>query len=135
MGKPGEKLKLQFAEGEKVLRITCKLGAYKADLAYKEPDVAFRVLDTNVGYLRIRTFNGYHLMGEFQKVYPDLLKTRALIIDIRNNGGGNSGNGDFLASSLVADTLMRGLGAVQNTFQHTPRGARNSTITRLLNNP
>lgn len=43
MGKPGEKLKLQFAEGEKVLRITCKLGAYKADLAYKEPDVAFRV--------------------------------------------------------------------------------------------
>lgn len=107
-GKPGEKMKLQFAEGEKVLRITCKLGADKADLAQKEPDVDFRVLETNVGYLRIRTFNGYHLMGEFRKVYPDLLKTRALIIDVRDNNGGNSGNGDFLASSLVADTLMRG---------------------------
>lgn len=38
---------------------------------------------------------------------PDLLKTRALIIDIRGNGGGNSGNADYIVRHLSDDSIPR----------------------------
>lgn len=42
---------------------------------------------------------------EFDKLYPELLKTSALIIDLRNNHGGNSNNADYIIRHLSGDSI------------------------------
>ena len=65
-------------------------------------------LEHGIGYLKISNFMDGRLAQEFNRVYPEILKTRALIIDIRNNPGGNSANGDYIAKHFFADTLVTG---------------------------
>ncbi|HEX8189247.1 MAG TPA: S41 family peptidase [Pyrinomonadaceae bacterium] len=60
--------------------------------------LTFEVLPGNVGRLSLLSFGDEKIVGEFESVYPDILKTDALVIDIRGNGGGNGSNGfDILA--------------------------------------
>lgn len=57
------------------------------------PATEFRVLPGNIGYIALNTFDNEIVVTEFQKAFSEIEKTEALIIDIRENGGGNSGNG------------------------------------------
>jgi C-terminal processing protease CtpA/Prc len=57
-----------------------------------------KVLEGNVGYVALNSFDDRKLVKEFDDVFPAIEKTDALIIDVRNNGGGSSGIGwDILA--------------------------------------
>ena len=67
------------------------------DLSPVYPTIDFRVLEGNVGLLTIRSFNdGSFHREDFDRVYSDILKTDALVIDIRDNGGGNSSHADYV---------------------------------------
>ena len=65
--------------------------------------VTWKRLKGRIGYLRIRHF-GQHpeLLDE---IYPELLKTRALIIDLRDNPGGNSGYANYVLQRLATDSF------------------------------
>ena len=67
--------------------------------------LSFSVLDDNIGYLRISSFGLSEVTARFDSIYPALLNTRALIIDIRGNGGGNSGFSDRIMRHFATDTL------------------------------
>lgn len=55
------------------------------------------MLDGNIGLLSIKSFlNDDFRREEFDKIYEQILKTNALIIDIRDNGGGNSDHADYI---------------------------------------
>ncbi|WP_337940618.1 S41 family peptidase [Parabacteroides sp.] len=57
----------------------------------------YKVLDGNIGLLSIKSFlNDDFRREEFDKIYEQILKTNALIIDIRDNGGGNSDHADYI---------------------------------------
>ncbi|RHJ79129.1 S41 family peptidase [Parabacteroides sp. AM08-6] len=57
----------------------------------------FKVLKNKIGILTIRNFqSGNFKKEDFDKIYNDILATNALIIDIRNNGGGNSSYADYV---------------------------------------
>ncbi len=59
----------------------------------REPEgdvVTSRVLDGNVGYIAIRSFADRSLVERFDHELEGLRETRALVIDVRNNGGGNT---------------------------------------------
>jgi carboxyl-terminal processing protease len=57
-----------------------------------------KVLEGNVGYVALDSFGDQKLVKEFDDLFPEIEKTSALILDLRNNGGGNSEIGwDILA--------------------------------------
>ena len=56
----------------------------------------FKVLPSNVGFLRITTFNDNGMNKKFDAIYDEIKSTDALIIDLRNNGGGNSSYADYI---------------------------------------
>jgi carboxyl-terminal processing protease len=75
------------------------------DLRPKQETYEWKVLKGGMGYLRISTFNDGKMQSLFAKLYPDIQTTKSLIIDIRHNGGGNSGNGDFILRHLFSDSI------------------------------
>lgn len=68
----------------------------------------FRVLSDSIGLLTISSFDdGSFSRDQFDQIYQDIQKTKALIIDIRDNGGGNSSHADYIISHF-ADRPFRG---------------------------
>jgi len=58
------------------------------------PLVESRMLEGNIAYVAINSLNDPNVVSEFGKAFADTVqRANALILDIRNNGGGNSGNG------------------------------------------
>lgn len=60
---------------------------------FAKPRLEFEILEDNVGYLRLDTFANSTVAKQFARIFPKILQTDALIIDLRENGGGNSGIG------------------------------------------
>jgi len=54
--------------------------------------IEYGILEGNLGYLRLSTFDQPHLLDEFPTVMSSLLSTDGLVIDIRNNTGGEMEN-------------------------------------------
>ncbi|MDR1090683.1 MAG: peptidase S41, partial [Prevotella sp.] len=62
--------------------------------------IEFKVLDNNVGLLKIYHFNDKEFNRKFDEIYPSILSTNGLIIDLRDNGGGSSGYADYILRHL-----------------------------------
>ncbi len=67
----------------------------------QRPIFEFKVLPNNIGYVALNTFGTNKVAIEFEKNFAEISKTDALIIDIRQNGGGNSGHGWKILSMLT----------------------------------
>lgn len=65
------------------------------------PQLGFTVLDHNIGLLTIPHFQNTQTTEFFDSVFPAICNTDALIIDLRGNGGGNSGFANYIASHLI----------------------------------
>ena len=53
------------------------------------PYVDFKLMNNNIGYVSIRSFYDDEIVNMFDSVFTDIKNTEALIIDLRENGGGN----------------------------------------------
>lgn len=60
----------------------------------------YTVLENNIGVLKINHFMDRSFNQLFDEIYPDILSSDALIIDLRDNGGGNSGYADYILRHL-----------------------------------
>jgi len=56
----------------------------------QSPRLEARVLPGNIGYLAVNDFNDSTIMDLFDAAWATISNTRALIIDVRRNGGGSS---------------------------------------------
>jgi len=75
--------------------------------------------DGDIAYVVINSFNGQQVVDDFEAVFPELRKrAKKLIIDIRNNGGGNSGYAAQILSRLTPDNDL--IGAKWYTRVHKP---------------
>ncbi len=70
------------------------------------PRFEFRWLDDQIAYVALNTFNDAGVADDFEAALPELYQARALVVDIRKNGGGNSNNGYRIAAYLTNDTLQ-----------------------------
>ncbi len=70
------------------------------------PRFELRWLDDEIAYVALNTFNDAGVVDDFEAALPELYRARALVIDVRQNGGGNSSNGYEIAAYLTADTLQ-----------------------------
>lgn len=71
----------------------------------QRPDFSFSWIDDNIALIEINTFEDFKIVGEWTETLPDLRRAQALIIDIRNNPGGNSMVGWTIASWLTDEAL------------------------------
>jgi C-terminal processing protease CtpA/Prc len=70
------------------------------------PRFEFRWLDDDIAYVALNTFNAESVVDDFEAALPELYRAKALVVDIRKNGGGNSNNGYRVAAYLTDDTLQ-----------------------------
>lgn len=68
----------------------------------------FKQLENGIGYLSLSSFENEKIDSLFQLVLPELYQVKALIIDLRNNGGGSTGIGFNILKYFVADKKLYG---------------------------
>lgn len=76
----------------------------EADLATitpPQPPFEYRVLAGNIAYVALNQFGDDKAAEEFEAHFAEIARADALIIDVRRNGGGNSGVGYRVLSALV----------------------------------
>lgn len=95
------------------------LMAWRADARSNGAGVReVRVLEGNVGYLRLSTFYPLDLARpKFAAAFTLLADTDGLVLDLRQNGGGDDASADLLVRTL----LDAKIGAVQQLDQRGPR--------------
>lgn len=79
------------------------------DLEIGDPAMSFKIFKGNVGLLTVGSFqNSDFDRSYFDELYNEILKTDALIIDIRDNGGGNSSHANYLISHFCQQPIPQG---------------------------
>jgi C-terminal processing protease CtpA/Prc len=68
----------------------------------------YKTIEGNVGLLKIYTFMGNDFKKEFDALYQNIKKNDALIIDLRDNMGGNSANADYIIRHLSITPVKMG---------------------------
>ena len=68
----------------------------------------YKVLDDNIGYIRYESFSDGIGSGNLTEVLNYLLLCRGLIIDIRNNGGGDLTNAEKFAARFTNEKSLVG---------------------------
>lgn len=72
-------------------------------LSTEEPEaIQFSLLQNNIGLLTITSFSSPDFNKKFDQIYPDILKTKALIIDLRSNRGGDGAQGMYMMKHFVS---------------------------------
>ncbi len=95
-GAADETVKLVFRTpaGQSFARTVARVPySQRSKLWPSRPSFEFKMLPNKVAYVALNEFGSSKAADEFEKDFDDIAQSDALIIDIRNNGGGNSGVG------------------------------------------
>jgi len=79
----------------------------------------FQILNGNIAYLQVNAFNDARIVKVFDSLFASIAQANALIIDVRNNGGGNGSNGFEILGCLTSDVFYTGKTALR---QYRPVG-------------
>jgi C-terminal processing protease CtpA/Prc len=74
------------------------------NLSQKEP-LTFKWIDSEIAYVGIPNFASEDIVRQFDSLFNEIQKSKYLIIDIRENGGGNSNNGYEILGRLTDSTF------------------------------
>jgi C-terminal processing protease CtpA/Prc len=69
------------------------------------PVLEFRWLDDGIAYVALNTFNDPAVVERFDEKLDELRGSRAVVLDVRRNGGGNSKNGWDIGRWFSAEAL------------------------------
>ena len=70
--------------------------------------LSYRILDDNIGYIRYESFTSAIGEGNLDEVLLYLMPCQGLILDIRNNGGGDLTNAEKLAARFCHQKTLVG---------------------------
>lgn len=68
----------------------------------------FKWYDQQIAYVALNNFGDQKINTLFEQLLPELSKARALILDLRNNGGGSTGIGRDILQHLTPDSVLYG---------------------------
>ena len=72
------------------------------DMPRKEhTNFEYKALEEGISYVAINTFGTSEVVEKFKQHMDRIRESSGLIIDVRENSGGNSGNGDRITSFLI----------------------------------
>ena len=90
--------------------LTLELPLTKRPPMEDEPSLAsYKIWNDSIGYLCIKSMMG-NVVEDFKQSYQKVCKLPYLIVDVRNNGGGNSNNGRLIAEYLVRQPQIHSVG-------------------------
>ncbi|MBS3768444.1 MAG: peptidase S41 [Candidatus Cloacimonetes bacterium] len=89
---------------------------YPVDKARGSEIVEFKQLENKIGYIALNSFAHKEVVEKFKELLPKLYKQKAIIIDLRNNGGGNSGYAHRITKYFTDKSYF--LGEVGSTRKH-----------------
>lgn len=104
--KCNEPIKIGFSNGQKIFSVIINRNK-RWDIQAKQQNreseeinnystLELKLLKNNIGLLTIHDFMDNSFKKTFDSIYSGLLNTKALIIDIRDNGGGRSDYADYV---------------------------------------
>lgn len=97
-------LKLRDADG-KLRDVTVARDGYAQEDYIVPEQFESKRLAHNIFYLSLGEFEDDRGVKEFEKLLPEIMKSDGLILDVRNNGGGNSDFGLAILSYLTDKAL------------------------------
>lgn len=107
-GYRGEPIKLTFRNGKGNLFDITDNRQSPWDVAQTDMSIKFETLPANIGLLTIPSFQkGDFDPNRFLELADTILSSDGLIIDIRNNTGGNSGYGELVMKLIATDTIPK----------------------------
>jgi C-terminal processing protease CtpA/Prc len=71
----------------------------------ERPLLVFEWKGDGIAYFQLNSFNDTAIVSQFEAVLPDLYDAKGVIIDLRNNTGGNTRNGTDILQHFTGDTL------------------------------
>ncbi len=114
--KPVE-LTLRDAAGVTVRRSVARRASREYWDAFRGEPMVLRMLPGNIAYVALNTFNENRTAELFEAAFPEISKTDAIVFDVRENGGGNSGVGYRVLACL---TDAKFLGSRWSTREYRP---------------
>ncbi len=73
---------------------------------FARPVTECRELPGEVFYIALNSFGSKQVIEEFDKAFEKIRQSNGLIIDVRNNGGGNGGFAKKIVGRLIAEPLQ-----------------------------
>ena len=90
----------QVIRNQDTVSLTLNLEKASAFHEKQNPTVEWTVLQDSIGYIRILSMMD-PVVDEFDRAYQQVKDFPDLIVDVRENGGGNSGNGKKICEYLI----------------------------------
>ena len=69
------------------------------------PRLEYRELEDGISYVALNSFGSDRIVEDFDEHFDRIAASRALILDIRENGGGSTGNGFAIIARLIQDQI------------------------------
>lgn len=110
-------LTLRDATGATFRRTIARRASREYWDAFRGEPMVFRMLPGNVAYVALNTFNEDRTADMFEAAFPEIAKADAIVFDVRDNGGGNSGVGYRVLACL---TDSKFLGSRWSTREYRP---------------
>ncbi len=115
-GENGTEVKLRIKRLDGATRnVTLIRGSYARTL--RSQGFSFRQLADHITYVNLDNFGSEEIVKQFDNVFEKIKVAKGLIIDVRENGGGNSAFGDAIISYLTNKPLE---GSRWKTRQYIP---------------
>ena len=72
---------------------------------HRASGIDYGILSNNVAYMHYASFSSTIGEGNLDYILSSLASASGLIVDVRDNSGGNSGNADYVLRHLTADSI------------------------------
>jgi C-terminal processing protease CtpA/Prc len=113
-GKAGEPLRLTLADskGDKIVRTVPRASVVSKPKTDKKPKtdsvppLKWKLYPDRIAYVPIDTFETDLVVKQFKTTFPEIAKASALVLDLRDNGGGNS-SVSFQILGMLTDKPFR----------------------------
>jgi carboxyl-terminal processing protease len=81
------------------------------------PLLEYRQIGDGIHYIALNSFNDHTIISQFDSVTRNLAHMKGLILDVRQNGGGNDGIGFEIISRMISKTIH---GSQLHSIQYVP---------------
>ena len=96
------------------------------------PPFEWRMLDDNVAYIALNSFENGQVVDQWRKAFPEISRSTAIILDLRINGGGDTGIGFEILRDLAVAPF---LGSRQRERKYDPTERARGTLMEFLDIP